>query len=40
MLVLEGRFKEGDRVVVGAANGELIFNMEPSPEETAAPARA
>lgn len=39
MLVLEGRFKEGDRVVVDAANGELIFNTEPSPEETAARAK-
>lgn len=40
LLILEGRFQEGDQVVVDAENGELLFNKAAPVEETAARAGA
>ena len=36
LLILEGRFQEGDQVVVDVANGELHFSKAARVEETAA----
>jgi ATP-dependent Clp protease ATP-binding subunit ClpB len=40
LLILEGRFQEGDQVVVDVAHGELHFSKEARVEETAARAGA
>lgn len=40
LLILEGRFQEGDQVVVDAENGEVLFKKEAPVEETAARAGA
>jgi ATP-dependent Clp protease ATP-binding subunit ClpC len=40
LLTLEGRFQEGDRVVVDVENGELEFRKEARKEEVAARAGA